>query len=103
MCKYYTHGCCYAQKDAPKVRCNGERYNCELSDDREIPKDCGRYLIKKVKKDGSVIWEHEIIKDEELIFTFANIVDELLDEDIVSLRVTKLKLDGRVNDGKDET
>ena len=104
MCKYYhpeLAGCCYAQKDTPKVSCKGERQECEIPNSKGFPEDCGRYLIRKVKRDGTVIWEHEIIKDDELIFTFANTVDELLDDVITSFRITKLKLDGRSIDGKD--
>lgn len=38
MCEYYhpeLAGCCYAQKNAPKVYCKGEKCNCELSNSTE--------------------------------------------------------------------
>lgn len=102
MCKYYhpeLGGCCYAQKDAPKVYCKGKRCNCELYTDN----NSGRYIIKKIKNNGAVIWEHKIIKDEELIFTLADIADELVDDDTVCVRITKFKLDGRTIDGKEKS
>ena len=104
MCKYYhpeLAGCCYAQKDAPKVYCKGERCNCELPDDRGVPEGSSKYLIKKLHKNGAVTKSVEIIRDDELIFTFADIADDLVFDDIISILIIKSDTDGRANDGKD--
>lgn len=98
MCKYYhpeLAGCCYAQKDAPKVSCKGERQECELPDDRGVPEGSSKYLIKKLHKNGAVTKSVEIIRDDELIFTFADIVDDLVFDDTTTVLIIKSDTDGK--------
>lgn len=105
MCKYYhpeLAGCCYAQKNAPKVFCKGERCNCELSDDMRIAVECSKYLIKKHSKNGTITKGTYIIPDDELIFTLANIADEFVFDDTTSVLIMKSNINSRANDGKDD-
>ena len=99
MCNYYhpeLGGCCFAQKDAPRVNCKGWKCSCECDFyDKITDKHHSRYRIKKLKKDGTAITTDDIIKDDELIFTLVNIAYDMAFDDTISTLIVKSNIDGK--------
>lgn len=98
MCNYYTItqsivGRCMGMKNMPIVECDGCLGDCEnehmIQKLKKQAKECAIYDVKIKRSDLTITEKTIVVPDDELIFEFSELVDELQFNNATEINIKK--------------